>query len=259
MDKFKIATWNVNSLRVRLPQVLAWLDHAKPDVLALQETKIMDADFPIDAIRNAGYEVIYAGQKTYNGMAILSREKASDIIADFPGFEDVQRRVLCAMINDVRIINLYIPNGESVASEKYQYKLKWLKELDQFLQQQIKQYSRVIVVGDFNIAPEAIDVYDPLAWEDRVLFSEPERQAFRDILQIGFIDSFRHLNPSERLYSWWDYRMNAFKRNLGLRIDHVLSSHSISSSCTNCYIDKTPRMQERPSDHTPVVAEYKKL
>lgn len=256
MRSFKIATWNVNSLRVRLPQVLTWLSLVKPDILALQETKLLDADFPTDAIREVGYEVIYSGQKTYNGMAILSLQKASEVLSSLPDFEDPQRRVLAAVIDDIRIMNLYVPNGESVNSEKYQYKLNWLTQLDIFLKNELQKHPKLIVLGDFNIAPEEIDVHDPQLWDGRVLFSEPERKAFRDMLQVGFTDSFRQLNPSDKAFSWWDYRMNAFKRNLGLRIDHILTSHMLSSQCVKCYIDKGLRSNERPSDHVPVVAEY---
>lgn len=256
MRSLKVATWNVNSLRVRLPQVLAWLNLVKPDILALQETKLSDADFPIDAIREVGYEAIYSGQKTYNGMAILSQKKASDVLTCLPDFDDPQRRVLAAVIDDIRIMNLYVPNGESVDSEKYQYKLNWLYKLDIFLKNELQKHSKLIVLGDFNIAPEEIDVHDPQLWSGRVLFSEPERKAFRDMLQVGLQDSFRQLNPSDKTFSWWDYRMNSFKRNLGLRIDHILSSHPIASQCVKCYIDKDLRSNERPSDHVPVVAEY---
>jgi exodeoxyribonuclease-3 len=256
MRSFKIATWNVNSLRVRLPQVLNWLADAQPDVLALQETKLIDADFPIEAIQQAGYQVIFSGQKTYNGMAILSRRPATNIITGFPDYEDPQRRLLAAVIDDIRIVNLYIPNGDNIHSEKYQYKLAWLKQLDVFLKNELQGHSQIIVLGDFNIAPDDIDVHDPKQWAGKVLFSEPERNAFRDMLQVGFIDTFRQLNPAEKVFSWWDYRMNAFKRNVGLRIDHVLSSHALASQCVKCYIDKLPRTHERPSDHAPVIAEY---
>ncbi len=256
MKPFKIATWNVNSLRVRLPQVLTWLVDVKPDVLALQETKLPDADFPIDIIHEAGYQAVYSGQRTYNGMAIFAREDMSDIVTDIPELEDPQRRVLCVTINNLRILNIYIPNGESVASEKYQYKLNWLHKLDLYLKHELNQYPNMIVLGDFNIAPEEIDVYDPKAWEGCVLFSKPERAAFHDMLQVGFQDCFRELSPNEKNFSWWDYRLNAYKRNLGLRIDHVLASNALFPHCIKCYIDKAPRGWERPSDHAPVIAEF---
>ena len=252
----KIATWNVNSLRVRLPHVLNWLISEKPDVLALQETKLPDADFPIDTIKEAGYDVVFSGQRTYNGMAILSKSPVTDIIVELPELEDPQRRVLGVTLGDIRIINLYIPNGESVTSDKYRYKLQWLQKLDLFLKKELRTHSKIIILGDFNIAPAEIDVHDPELWKGHVLFSEPERTAFQTILKIGFVDCFRLHTPQEKLFSWWDYRMNAFKRNRGLRIDHILASSDLALLCTHCYIDKAPRALERPSDHTPVVAEF---
>lgn len=254
--RFLIATWNVNSLRVRLPHVLEWLANIKPDVLALQETKLPDADFPVDAIKQAGYEVVFSGQKTYNGMAIISKKPSSDIITDLPELDDPQRRVLGVTIDDIRILNLYVPNGESITSEKYKYKLNWLQKLDLFLKKELVRHPKMIILGDFNIAPQEMDVHDPKAWEGQVLFSQPERAAFADILKLGFIDCFRSLSPEEKAFSWWDYRLNAFKRNMGLRIDHILSSLSMASHCNRCIIDKLPRTLERPSDHTPVIAEF---
>ncbi len=253
---FKIATWNVNSLRVRLPHVLEWLAAHKPDVLALQETKLVDDDFPVDLIKEAGYEVCFSGQKTYNGVAVLSRHAGRDPITDIHGFNDPQRRVLGVTIGDLRIINLYVPNGESVESEKYTYKLSWLQHLRLFLMEEIKKHPHIVILGDFNIAPEPQDVHDPIAWEGKVLCSEKERTALRDVLDIGFVDSFRlHAQP-EKSYSWWDYRMNSFKRNIGLRIDHILVSQPLGPKCERSYIDKTPRALERPSDHAPVIAEF---
>lgn len=254
--KIRIATWNVNSLRVRLPHVLDWLMHSQPDILALQETKIPDPDFPVAAIQEAGYEIVFSGQRTYNGMSILSKQKGVEVLTDFPDFDDPQRRVLCLTVGGIRIINLYVPNGESVTSAKYQYKLLWLKTLILFLKQELKKHSQIIILGDFNIAPEEIDVHDPKAWVGQVLFSEAERALFREILQLGFVDCFRLHAPHEKAFSWWDYRLNSFKRNLGLRIDHILSSSALASHCVAAYIDKTLRALERPSDHAPVVAEF---
>lgn len=261
MSTFKIATWNVNSLRVRLPHVLEWLNTTKPDVLALQETKLIDADFPLLAIQEAGYSAIFSGQKTYNGVAILvnkeiQRENVTDVFTDIPELIDPQRRVLGALLGDIRVLNVYVPNGERVTSEKYQYKLAWLKKVDAFLKNELIKHPKVIVLGDFNIAPDEIDVYDPQFWNGQVLFSQPERHAFKEILQAGFADCFRQVNPEVKNYSWWDYRLNAYKRNLGLRIDHILASRTLASSCAKCYIDKIPRAWERPSDHAPVVAEF---
>lgn len=251
----KIATWNVNSLRVRLPQVLSWLEQEKPDVLALQEIKMVEADFPFAAINEAGYQVQVAGQKTYNGVAILSKQSAMHKKTDLNGLDDPQRRVLGVTINNIRVINLYIPNGESVTSNKFQYKLNWLNHLKKDLLAELQNHPHVVVLGDFNIAPHEIDVHDPALWQGKVLFSDAERQAFSDILNLGFADCFRTIYPSEQQFTWWDYRMNSFKRNIGLRIDHILASHSLS--CKNCYIDKNPRLAERPSDHAPIVAEFK--
>lgn len=253
---FKIATWNVNSLKVRLSQVLEWLEKAKPDVLALQETKIPDSDFPLEAIRQVGYEVAYSGQRTYNGVAIISRQPVFDKVTDIPGLEDPQRRVLGGTIADWRIINLYVPNGESVISEKYLYKLGWLNKTQAWLAEELNKYPKLIVLGDFNIAPEEQDVHDPAEWAGQVLFSDKERLAFKQLCQLGLVDCFR-LNPQdEKLFSWWDYRMNSFKRNRGLRIDHILASSGLGALCTRCYIDKIPRSSERPSDHAPVIAEF---
>lgn len=257
MSTLKIATWNVNSLRVRLPHVLTWIADVKPDVLALQETKLPDADFPSAAIQEAGYSVVFSGQKTYNGMAVLARTSMTDVLTDLPGLDDPQRRVLAVTVADVRVLDIYVPNGESVESDKYQYKLHWLKNLDLFLKNELKKYPKMIVLGDFNIAPDDIDVHDPKQWEGHVLFSQPERKAFRDMLGVGFHDCFRELTPEDKVYSWWDYRMNAFKRNMGLRIDHILASQALISDCKKCYVDKSPRTWERPSDHAPVIAEFK--
>lgn len=252
----KIATWNVNSLRVRLPQVLQWLDSGQPDLLALQETKCTDDQFPATEFLAAGYQSVYSGQKTYNGVAVLSRAPVTDIVTDIPGLEDPQRRVLAVSCGDVRLIDLYVPNGESLESDKYQYKLDWLNKLDTWLKTELQQHAKLVVVGDFNIAPTDADVHDPQAWKGSVQCSEPERAAFRHLLDLGLCDSFRRFDQPEKCFSWWDYRMNAFRRNLGLRIDHILASKALCEACTACRIDKVPRSWERPSDHTPVIAEF---
>lgn len=251
----KIATWNVNSLRVRLPHLLEWLQTHQPDIVAIQETKLPDEVFPLAEINQAGYNVVFSGQRTYNGVAILSREQASDIVVDIPTLEDPQRRVLGVTVHGIRLFNLYVPNGQSVGSEKYEYKLNWLKHLTAFLADELTRHPKMILLGDFNIAPHDIDVHDPKAWQDQVLCSEPERAAFQALLKIGFQDCFRYLTPDEQAFSWWDYRLNAFKRNLGLRIDHILASTTLIPECQRCYIDKTPRTWDRPSDHTPVILE----
>jgi exodeoxyribonuclease-3 len=252
----KIATWNVNSLSVRLPQVLEWLAAAQPDVLALQETKLCDDKFPAAAIEAAGYHALYSGQRTYNGVALLSRSPGKAVVKDIPGLDDPQRRILAAGYGDVRVINLYVPNGESTASEKYRYKLTWLEKLTAFIDEELKRDANLVVVGDFNIAPEDRDVYDPAAWRGKVLCSESERAAWRSLLALGLCDTFRLFNHEEKEFSWWDYRMAAFRRNMGLRIDHVLASQTLCGRCRSCVIDKTPRKNARPSDHAPVMAEF---
>ncbi len=257
----RCASWNVNSLRVRLPQVLDWLETAQPDLVGLQETKTQDDDFPLIDIEAAGYEVVYSGQKTYNGVAILSRLpfSATDVVTDIPNLDDPQRRILAATYGEIRFINLYVPNGSAVGSEKYTYKLEWLNKLHSFLEQQLEQYQKLIVVGDFNIAPEDRDVHDPQAWQGSVLVSRKERQAFQALLQLGLYDSFRLFEAEAGHYSWWDYRAAAFRRNLGLRIDHILVSQALRDSCTACRIDTSPRGWERPSDHAPVYADFIEL
>ena len=252
----KLVTWNVNSLKVRLPQVLDWLAAHQPDVLCLQETKLEDVNFPAAEIAAAGYQALFSGQKTYNGVAILSRSPATEAVTSIPAFADEQKRVLAATIAGVRIINLYIPNGQSVDSDKFQYKLGWLEALTAWLADELARHPRLAVLGDFNIAPEERDVHDPKAWEGQVLFSPPEREAFRRLVNLGLADSLRLFEQPEKIYSWWDYRMNAFRRNMGLRIDHILLSSALVETCKSCTIDKEARRAERPSDHAPVMAEF---
>lgn len=253
----KIATWNVNSLRVRLPHVLAWLDRAQPDVLALQETKTEDAFFPVAALAEAGYHCAYSGQKTYNGVAVLSRGLADNPTTDLDGLDDSQRRILAVTVSGYRIVNLYVPNGSEVGSDKYTYKLRWLEQVSDWLKIELATHPRLIVLGDFNIAPEDRDVHDPDSWRDKVLCSLPERTFFQGWLESGLTDTFRLFEQDERSYSWWDYRMNGFRRNLGLRIDHILASAALSPDCLSCRVDVEPRRLERPSDHAPVIAEFK--
>jgi len=253
----RLATWNVNSLKVRLPQVLEWVGKHRPDVLCLQETKLEDDKFPAAEITAAGYQPLFAGQKTYNGVAILSLAAATDPVAVLPALEDPQKRVLAATISCVRIICLYVPNGESVDSDKYQYKLKWLAALNAWLRDELARFPRLAILGDFNVAPDVRDVYDPAAWEGKVLFSKPERDAFNALLAAGLRDSFRLFDQPEKSFTWWDYRMNAFRRNMGLRIDHILLSGELARICDACTIDVEPRKAERPSDHAPVIAELK--
>lgn len=250
----KLSTWNVNSLNVRLPHVLDWLTAHQPDVLCLQETKLKDPKFPLAEIHAAGYQALFCGQKTYNGVAILSRLTGNDAVTALPGFADEQKRVLAATYGDVRVINLYVPNGQSVDSDKYRYKLDWLAALTAWLNEELAHYPKLAVLGDFNIAPEDRDVHDPKAWEGQILCSAPERQAFQRLLALGLKDAFRLFEQPEKSFSWWDYRMNGFRRNLGLRIDHILLSDALARHCASCNVDKAPRQLERPSDHAPVVA-----
>ena len=252
----KVASWNVNSLNVRLPHVLAWSDSAQPDILAIQETKLTDDRFPVDVLMDAGYHSVYSGQKTYNGVAILSREPAVDIVTDIDGLDDPQRRILAATIGDIRIINLYVVNGSEVGSEKYAYKLHWLEQVNRWVANEMQKSGKVIVLGDFNIAPQDRDVHDPEAWHEKILCSTPERQALQKMLGFGLTDTFRLFEQEEKTWSWWDYRMAAFRRNMGLRIDLVLASKLLADNCSAAYIDKEPRRQERPSDHAPAVAEF---
>jgi exodeoxyribonuclease-3 len=252
----KIATWNVNSLKVRLPHVLDWLASEQPDVLCLQETKLTDENFPADDIRSAGYEVVYSGQKTYNGVATISRSAATQVITDVPGLDDPQRRILGTTIDGVRVLNLYVVNGQEVGSEKFDHKLHWLSKVTDYIGTQLRDHERFIVLGDFNIAPADEDVHDPEAWHERILCSTPEREALGRMLGLGLLDTFRLFPQEEKSFSWWDYRAAAFRRNMGLRIDLILASQSLVENCTACHIDKAPRRLERPSDHTPVVAEF---
>ena len=252
----KIATWNVNSLKVRLPHVLEWMESAGPDVLVLQEIKQTNDDFPVKAFADVGYQAIASGQKTYNGVAVIARGTPRDAVTDFPGFDDPQRRILASTIGELRIVNLYVPNGQEVGSDKYAYKLGWLAALGTFLRAELASHEHVVVLGDFNIAPEDRDVYDPVKWGDAVLCSPAERQALRDVLELGFVDVFRRFEHEDKSFSWWDYRAAGFRRNAGLRIDLILASENLAGKCIASYIDREPRTWERPSDHTPVVAEF---
>ena len=251
----KLATWNVNSLRVRLPHLLDWLAAHSPDALCLQETKCEDAQFPALELRAAGYCSLHCGQRTYNGVAILTRTDGVEVCRAIPDFVDDQCRVLAADCEGVRVVSVYVPNGQSVGSDKYEYKLRWMEALARWLEGELVRHPRIAVMGDFNVAPEDRDVHDPQAWAGQVLFSEPEKEAFLRFLGLGFADAFRLFDQPERSYSWWDYRMLAFRRKQGLRIDHVLLSPALAASCRSCTIDTAPRKLERPSDHAPVVCE----
>ena len=252
----KLATWNVNSLKVRLPQVVQWLDKHKPDALCLQETKTEDDRFPLADIEACGYHACFSGQKTYNGVAILSREPLTNVTTGISGFEDPQKRVIAGTLGGVRIVCVYIPNGESIESDKYQYKLGWLDALLQWLADELSTQQSLALLGDYNIAPDDRDVHDPKGWAGKVLCSDRERAAFQKLAGLGLKDTFRLFEQPEKSYSWWDYRMNAFRRKMGLRIDHILASEPLAEHCFACDIDAEPRGNERPSDHAPVVAQF---
>ncbi len=251
----KLATWNVNSIKVRLPQLLDWLVSAQPDVLCLQELKCEEAKFPRAELETAGYACVVNGQKTYNGAAILARTPLSALAADIPGFADEQKRVIAATVQGVRVVCVYCPNGQAVGSDKYEYKLRWFAALKDYLAAELASHPRLAVAGDFNVAPEDRDVHDPKAWEGQVHVSEPERTAWRALLALGLQDSFRLFEQPEKTFSWWDYRMMGFRRNAGLRIDHLLLSAELARACTAGSIDKAPRKLERPSDHAPALVE----
>jgi exodeoxyribonuclease-3 len=256
----KIATWNVNSLRVRLPHLLEWLAANPVDAIGIQETKLTDDLFPAAEIEAAGYHWVHSGQKTYNGVAIVSKHPLTEVIRDIPGFADEQKRVITATLQApagaVRLVNAYVVNGQAVGSEKYEYKLRFLQALQCFLREQLTQFPRLAVTGDYNIAPAPEDTHDPAVWEGQILCSEPERQAFRALLDLGLADSFRLLPQPPDSFTWWDYRAAGFRRNLGLRIDHVLASAELAARCTAVTVDTAPRKLERPSDHAPVVAQF---
>jgi exodeoxyribonuclease III len=252
----KMATWNVNSLNVRLAHVSDWLSEHRPDVLCLQETKLEDIKFPFEYFREQGYNAIHNGQKTYNGVAILSPHPIEEIQMNIPDFQDEQKRVIAANIKGLRIVCAYIPNGQDLLSDKYSYKLKWLEAFIGWIKRELENNPQLAILGDYNIAPQDIDCHDPVAWQGQVLVSPAERQAFQDLLDLGLSDIFRNFFPNEVQYSWWDYRMAAFRRNLGMRIDHILVSPELLARATTSYIDKAPRQLERPSDHTPVVMEF---
>ena len=252
----KLATWNVNSLKVRLPQVLDWLARQQPDALCLQETKLEDANFPRAELEAAGYHAAFSGQKTYNGVAILSRKPLQSVTTGIAGHDDPQKRLISGSLDGVRVICGYMPNGESVESDKYRYKLEWYAALTRWLRDELQRHPKLALLGDFNIAPADADVHDPKAWAGKVLCSDAERAAFRSLIALGLCDTFRQFEQPEGSYSWWDYRMNAFRRRMGLRIDHILASKPLTACCTASTIDTAPRANERPSDHAPVLAEF---
>lgn len=249
----KLATWNVNSLNVRLPHVLDWLRDNPVDALCIQETKQEDSKFPYAELAAAGYSAVHAGQKTYNGVAILSRHEMTNVERGILNFEDEQQRVISATINDIRVVCVYIVNGQAVDSEKYMYKMRWLDALTIWLADELKKYPNLVLLGDYNIAPEDRDCHDPAAWIGQILVSPREREAFQRLTKLGLHDSFRLFEQADKSFTWWDYRMMGFRRNFGMRIDHILVSDNLKEKCESCVIDKAPRKLERPSDHTPVI------
>ncbi len=250
----RLAAWNVNSLKVRLPQLLEWLAVHQSDVVCLQETKLEDHNFPQQEIEAAGYRVIFSGQKTYNGVALLARETPSDVEYGNPYFPDPQKRLIAATVNGIRVVCAYIPNGQAVGSEKYAYKLAWLAALEAWIGEQLAASPQLVLAGDFNIAPDERDVHNPAAWAGQILCSEPERAAFQRLLSLGLKDSFRLFEQPEKSFSWWDYRMLGFQKNQGLRIDHILLSSPLAERCIAAGIERDMRKRERPSDHAPVTA-----
>ncbi len=251
----KLGTWNVNSLSVRLPQVLGWLAANPIDALVLQETKLTDDKFPAAEIEAAGYRAACFGQKTYNGVALLSRAPGEDVVRNIPGFDDGMARVISATVSGVRIVGAYFPNGQAPDSDKFQYKMRWLQALRDWLRGELAAHPRLVLMGDFNIAPEDRDVYDPVAWAGQIHCTPEERAHFRELIALGLVDAFRLFEQPPKSWSWWDYRNLAFRKNQGLRIDHILVSRPLQPQVLACAIDKLPRKNERPSDHAPVIVE----
>jgi exodeoxyribonuclease-3 len=251
----KLATWNVNSLAVRLPQLLAWLAANPVDAIVLQETKLTDDKFPHAEIEAAGYRAQWFGQKTYNGVALLSRVPATAVVKNIPGLDDAQARVIAGLVDGVRIVGAYFPNGQAPDSDKFVYKLRWMSALREWLREELTQHGQLVLLGDYNIAPEDRDVYDPVAWAGQIHCTPQEREHFQGLLALGMTDAFRLFEQPPKSWSWWDYRNLAFRKNQGLRIDHILVSEALRGKVAACVIDKLPRKNERPSDHAPVVVE----
>lgn len=255
----KIATWNVNSIKVRLPQVLSWLESNRPDVLAIQELKWQADDVIQSEMAKIGFQAACNSQKTYNGVALFTPHQLSHVVCDIPDFADEQKRVIAATIENIRIINAYCVNGEDLASEKFQYKKRWFQALNAYIQNELKQHSSLIVLGDFNIAPTDLDVDQPEKRRGKILCSDEERLWFSQLLQLGLHDSLHTIEPQKSLFTWWDYRMNGFKRNIGMRIDHILLTPDLMQKTHRFWIDKDARAAERPSDHAPVMIEIEEI
>jgi exodeoxyribonuclease III len=251
----KLATWNVNSLNVRLPHLLTWLRDNPVDALVIQETKLTDDKFPRTEIEAAGYKAAFHGQKTYNGVALLSKSDASAVVKNIPGFNDDQARVITGTLAGLRVVGAYFPNGQAPGTEKFEYKMQWLRALRDWLREELAQHSQLMLMGDFNIAPEDRDVYDPVAWAGQIHCTDEEREHFRHLLALGLVDAFRLFDQPPKSWTWWDYRNLAFRKNQGLRIDHILASEALRTAIKACTIDKAPRKSERPSDHAPVIVE----
>lgn len=253
----KIATWNVNSINIRMPQLLGWLETADIDVICFQETKTIDENFPVDALQALGYDAEFMGQKSYNGVAIISKFPITDVQKNFLDDDDeAPKRLIAGTVNGVRIVNTYIPNGSELWSDKFNFKLDWLQRLRRFFDENCDKNADVLLCGDFNVAMDDLDVWSVAAWEGKIHFSRPERAAMTHVKQWGFVDVYRKHNPDAKEFSWWNYREGAWQRNQGLRIDHIWTSASLAEKCTGCWIDKAPRTLEKPSDHAPVVAEF---
>jgi exodeoxyribonuclease III len=250
----QLATWNVNSLAVRLPQVLDWLGQHQPEVVVLQETKLTDDKFPHADFEQAGYAAQWFGQKTYNGVALLSKTPAEDVVRNIPGFADEQARVVAGTVGELRVIGAYFPNGQAPGTDKFEYKMQWMRSLRDWVREELARHPKLVLMGDYNVAPEDRDVYDPIAWAGQIHCTPEEREQFRQLLALGLHDAFRLFEQPPKSWSWWDYRNLAFRKNQGLRIDHILVSEALKPSVTACTIDKVPRKNERPSDHAPVVA-----
>ncbi len=253
----KIATWNVNSINVRMPQLLAWLATAQPDIVCLQEIKTVDDGFPALELKAAGYEAVFMGEKSYNGVAILSKYTIEDVRKNFPDDkDDSPKRMIAATVKGIRIVNTYIPNGTEIGSDKFKFKLDWLMRLRRFFDETCEAANDVLLCGDFNVAPTELDVWDPVGYAGKLHFSRPERAAIEYVRQWGFVDLFRKINGNVQEFSWWDYRAGAWQRNQGLRIDHIWTSPSLADKCIECRVDKSTRSLDKPSDHAPVVAEF---
>jgi len=251
----KIVSWNVNGIRARIDHIVAWIEENQPDVLALQETKVVDELFPREPFEAMSYMVETFGQKSYNGVANITKKPSEQTNKGITGFDDPQTRVISTTHDGIRVVNVYVPNGQAVGTEKFLYKLEWLSHLKIMLDNDLKEYPKMVVLGDFNIAPSDEDIHDPDEWKDKILCSDEERSALEEILSLGFHDSFRLFEKGPGFHSWWDYRAAAYRRGLGLRIDLLLASEELKSACKKGYIDEKPRALEKPSDHTPVVIE----